>query len=107
MWFQYESPDDPYRERGTVPEPAARRRVFFAADPADRIAVVFGDLPQPTREALEPLRARIAADLRHDVAAELVGPDEHRPSETELRRRLAANLRTLMPAREARALARA
>jgi hypothetical protein len=64
VWFEYGQILDPYRDGGpmTDPECYCVGRVWFAADPHDRVAVWWGDLPKATAKALEEKRWRADAD---------------------------------------------
>lgn len=59
VWFEYRQELDPYGESELSPEEFCVGRQFFAADPVERVAVHFYDLPAETRDALE-LKRRAA-----------------------------------------------
>lgn len=61
VWFEYGPVLDPYWEHELSPEEECFGRPWFAADPVERVAVHFCDLPAATRDALEGKRR--AADL--------------------------------------------
>jgi hypothetical protein len=56
VWFEYGEVLDPYDELDLEPEEHCVGRQWFAADPAEQIAVHFYDLPLATRDALEGKR---------------------------------------------------
>jgi hypothetical protein len=56
VWFEYGQELDAYRELHLTPEEHCVGRQFFAADPVERFAVHFSDLPAATRDALEDKR---------------------------------------------------
>jgi len=53
VWFEYGQVLDPYGDFELSPEEHCVGREWFAADPEERIAVHFHDLPTATRDALE------------------------------------------------------
>ena len=56
VWFNYAQVLDPYGELELPPEADCVGREWFAADPVERIAVHFYDLPDATLHALEDKR---------------------------------------------------
>jgi hypothetical protein len=56
VWFQYVQILDPYGELDLEPECHCIGRVFFAADPVERIAVSFYELPEEIAAALRDKR---------------------------------------------------
>jgi hypothetical protein len=58
VWFEYGQVVDPYGEHRITPDDVdyCLGRNYFAADPIERIAVSFRDLPERVREALEEKR---------------------------------------------------
>lgn len=56
VWFVYGEVIDPYCEFELSPEEQCIGREWFAADPVERVAVHFYDLPAATRDALEGKR---------------------------------------------------
>lgn len=56
VWFDYAQVLDPYGVLELAPELDCVGREWFAADPVERIAVHFKDLPLATRDALEEKR---------------------------------------------------
>jgi hypothetical protein len=52
VWFEYANDFDPYREDPEI-EQVSVGRVFFAADPEERIAVEWSELPEETQAALD------------------------------------------------------
>jgi hypothetical protein len=62
VFFLYGETLDPYGEEGVPAEYSCVGRVYFAFDPADGVAVWFGDLPEKTRDALELKRSKVDYD---------------------------------------------
>jgi hypothetical protein len=59
VWFEYGQVIDPYRDLPELPPDChCVGRLFWAADPAERIGISFYDLPANTRDLLEPKRNR-------------------------------------------------
>jgi hypothetical protein len=57
VWFEYAQVLDPYGDEPDLPDEAfCVGREWFAADPDERFAVHFSDLPQATRDQLEEKR---------------------------------------------------
>jgi hypothetical protein len=59
VWFEYGQTLDPYGEHDLPDELRQVGRNFFAMDPVERIPVLFGDLDEELRRALEAKRAEI------------------------------------------------
>jgi hypothetical protein len=63
VFFEYGQVVDPYGDDPDLPEEWwCVGRMFFAVDPAEGIAVWFGDLPDQTREALNDKRNAVNAE---------------------------------------------
>jgi hypothetical protein len=65
VWFEYGQMVDPYGDAGLMPhdyEYSCIGRVWFAADPNERVAVEWGDLPIETADALEAKRREADAE---------------------------------------------
>jgi hypothetical protein len=65
VWFEYGQILDPYGDGGSMPSDSEHYcvgRVWFAADPRERLAVEWGDLPNATKKALEEKRREADAE---------------------------------------------
>jgi hypothetical protein len=65
VWFEHGQILDPYGDGGPMASDSEYDcvgRVWFAADPRERVAVWWGDLPRSTAEALEKKRREADAE---------------------------------------------